>query len=504
LARMACESAIAVPEILTRILHLTLYQPTRSGLEYAEGLENITLSKRDPPWSFLLVSKYWRELVLSTPFLWSTIVIVLTEHRCSYEEVARLLPMVDAHLQRSKTAPLTLLITLLEGTATRSRQVEDERDPVVPMFALFGKVLERQQHWEDVDLYIEAIQLASPHITYPTLPTTFTVCLGSMPRLRQLKLNLRAQEWCRQLIELGPCPHLDTIELTSNWDVVPRRLNDSHETDFPMLRTIYLRTQDPRASATCWNLLESSSHVEELELLLSWRSSPRWLQGLSNSSVVVFPCVRILTLRLVSRIAIRTLERLPLPSLTQLDVVHFTLDDNMLSCLTGFVKNRRITHLTLELDPSDESLSASPFLDFVECMGHLRCLTLFNTSFGFAQNPRSSLITALVTTFRSSRLQLSGQRDGAQAILPHLISFALHLDPMAFTSAEGISPARDLIRELRRKYSSNFQFDLCFETNTGEDMQAEDELIQDMEVQECVSNGFKIGINFLVVPGSSE
>ncbi len=272
---MASESALAVPEILTRILHLTIYQPT--GLEYADGLEseNITISKEDPPWPFLLVSKYWRELVLSTPFLWSTIVIVLTEHRCSFEEVARLLPMVDAHLQRSKTAPLTLLITLLEGTATRSRQVEDERDPVVPMFALFGKVLDKQQHWQDVDLYIEAIELASPHITYPILPTTFTVRLGSMPRLKQLKLNLKAQEWCRQLIELGPCPHLDTIELTSNWDVVPRRLSDSHETDFPMLRTIYLRTQDPRASATCWNLLESSSRVEDLELLLNWRSSPK-------------------------------------------------------------------------------------------------------------------------------------------------------------------------------------------------------------------------------------
>lgn len=496
---MASESALAVPEILTRILHLTIYQPT--GLEYADGLEseNITISKEDPPWPFLLVSKYWRELVLSTPFLWSTIVIVLTEHRCSFEEVARLLPMVDAHLQRSKTAPLTLLITLLEGTATRSRQVEDERDPVVPMFALFGKVLDRQQHWQDVDLYIEAIELASPHITYPILPTTFTVRLGSMPRLKQLKLNLKAQEWCRQLIELGPCPHLDTIELTSNWDVVPRRLSDSHETDFPMLRTIYLRTQDPRASATCWNLLESSSRVEDLELLLNWRSSPKWLQELSNASVVVFPCVRILTLRLVSCIAIRTLERVPLPSLTQLDVVHFTLDDNMLSCLTGFVKNRRITHLTLELDPSDASLSASPFLDFVECLGHLRCLTLFNTSFGLARNPRASLITALVTAFQSS-----GQSDGAHPILPHLISFALHLDPMAFTSAEGISPARDLIWELRRKYSSTFRFDLCFETDTDEDKLAEDELIQDMEVQECVSNGFKIGINFLVVPGTSE
>ncbi len=68
---------------------------------------------------------------------------------------------------------------------------------------------------------------------------------------------------------------------------------------------------------------------------------------------------------------------------------------------------------------------------------------------------------------------------------------------------KGFRP-QGILWELRRKYSSTFRFDLCFETDTDEDKLAEDELIQDMEVQECVSNGFKIGINFLVVPGTSE
>jgi len=492
---MACERVLAVPEILARILLLTIYQPT--GFECSEGLdsENITISKRNPPWPFLLVSQYWRELVLTTPFLWSTIVIVLTEYQCSYADVARVLPLVDAHLQHSKTSPLTLLIMLREGAATRHRLEEGGRDPVVPIFALFGKVLERQQHWQDVDLCIEASEASE------SFPTTFTVRLGSMPMLKQLKLDLRAQEWCRQLIELGPCPHLDTIELNSNWDVVPRRPVESHRLDFPMLRTIYLRTQDPGASATCWNLLEPSSSVEDLELLLSWRSSPTWLQELSNS-LVVFPLVRILTLRLVSSNAIRVLERFPLPSLTQLDLVHLQLDDDMLSCLTTFVKTRRITHLTLELDPSNESLGTSLFLDFVQCMDSLCCLTLFNISFGLAQNPRSSLITALVTAFRTSHLPSSGQGNGT--IFPHLTSFVLHLDPIAFISIEGISPGKDLILELCRRYLTNFEFDLCFETHTAEHMRAEDDLYEDTEVQECVSNLFKVRINYLIVPGIPE
>ncbi len=140
LARMACKRA---PSCSRNIGSNPAPHdiPSRRGWEYSNGLdsEKITISKRNPPWPFLLVSKYWRELVLSTPFLWSTIVVVLTEYQCSHANVARVLPLVDAHLQRAKTSPLTLLITLREGSATRLRLEQGERDPVVPMFALFGQ-----------------------------------------------------------------------------------------------------------------------------------------------------------------------------------------------------------------------------------------------------------------------------------------------------------------------------------------------------------------------------
>lgn len=48
---------------------------------------------------------------MSSPSLWSTFVVALND--CSYPEVSSLLPLFDAHVQRSRAAPLTLAITLI-------------------------------------------------------------------------------------------------------------------------------------------------------------------------------------------------------------------------------------------------------------------------------------------------------------------------------------------------------------------------------------------------------
>ncbi len=136
----ACHRALGVPEVLARILDRTIRQPGEKE-KYDWFEESLLMTKADPPWPFLLVSKYWHNVTLSTPSLWSTLVALLKE--CRYSEISHLPSMFDTHLRRSGIAPLTLVLRWsIISDSTFSTDENPPSDPWLPICALMQKAVE--------------------------------------------------------------------------------------------------------------------------------------------------------------------------------------------------------------------------------------------------------------------------------------------------------------------------------------------------------------------------
>lgn len=206
----ACHVALNLPEILEHILGFVADPLDEAEREFLFR-NRVILGGRDSPWTFLLVCKYWRTVALSTPQVWSAFHLELYE--CRYTKVARLPTFVDAFLQRSKNAPLTLTILL-----PFESQIYDpaEFDASVPVRTVLQKAMECQERWKDVVLGMRVPEWAF----HP--PVDFTIRLGDMKILNRLVI-LNSLDWDvdgERRMDLGPCPQLETIKVTGLMEVV--------------------------------------------------------------------------------------------------------------------------------------------------------------------------------------------------------------------------------------------------------------------------------------------
>jgi len=128
------------------------------------------MTTTEPPWIFLLVCKYWHQVVLSTPALWSTFVVALKD--CCDADVAQLSSMLDAHLERSKSAPLTLVIFLSLYSSAR---------PIY--YNLMQKLMPTQHRWQDVTLDIRVKNNPQNSYDHPPMPMDLAIHLREMKGL---------------------------------------------------------------------------------------------------------------------------------------------------------------------------------------------------------------------------------------------------------------------------------------------------------------------------------
>ncbi len=250
----ACHVALNLPEILEHILGFVADPLDEAEREFLFR-NRVILGGRDSPWTFLLVCKYWRTVALSTPQVWSAFHLELYE--CRYTKVARLPTFVDAFLQRSKNAPLTLTILL-----PFESQIYDpaEFDASVPVRTVLQKAMECQERWKDVVLGMRVPEWAF----HP--PVDFTIRLGDMKILNRLVI-LNSLDWDvdgERRMDLGPCPQLETIKVTGSWkSSIAARVNSSRRDQIISPSTVYLWDL---GCIDCWKLLQFTSHVEHLVL----------------------------------------------------------------------------------------------------------------------------------------------------------------------------------------------------------------------------------------------
>ena len=103
--------ALNMPEVLARILELSI--PETSCTD-SEG----------PPWTFLLVSKFWNNVVVNTPSLWTTFSVV--ERHPRNEDIRCLPSKLGLYLKRSGGLPLTLMLSFTLTTENAHRSAVSE------------------------------------------------------------------------------------------------------------------------------------------------------------------------------------------------------------------------------------------------------------------------------------------------------------------------------------------------------------------------------------------
>jgi len=75
------------------------------------GKTSYTPSTMDPPFPFMLVCKWWHDVVLSNPSLWSTFIVANYSH-ITDDDVIHIPALLDIYLRRSRNKPLTLVLAL--------------------------------------------------------------------------------------------------------------------------------------------------------------------------------------------------------------------------------------------------------------------------------------------------------------------------------------------------------------------------------------------------------
>ncbi len=347
---MACNGALAVPDILERIFSLTIHQPSEDEKSFAVG--NRRLTTANAPWPFLLVCKHWNNIVSSTPSLWSTIVLVLKYSR--YGEIARSLPFLEAHLRRSQNVPLTLVVCISIGTFIPVRgTVQDRRDPAVPLYELLGILMYNQRRWQDVVLNIQANANAPPGQAYRSFPMDFTIRFEDMDVLKKLSVSFHSRPKYRgtQQLELAHCPQLEQIELVGQQGIL--LFSPDVRGFLPNLNTIICNPDDLKAYATYWTLLGLSTNAQHLQLVF-YRDSRNIVAV--DLPLIELPRLQSLSLKMNFDDAIQALERISLPALAKLELDDIILCDEALMVLADQFRKLPLTHLKLRLREEGEGI----------------------------------------------------------------------------------------------------------------------------------------------------
>jgi len=249
----ARRSALAVPELLSRILGFTIYQLPNSDRSVRRGDRKIMFC--EPPWPFLLVCKHWQQVVLSAPALSAFVVILENFH---FADTARILPVLKTHIHRLKSVPLTLAVSLYHLTSELGAASD------LKLFRTFLQSLMDTQHrWRDVALDIRVWD--DPRITkaHPPDLFDFAIRFQDTKALEHLSISFVAPG--KQTLELALCPRLERLKL--EFSVIVRNPPSTAGTNYFLnLSSIVLRLEFDNASNYWWTLLRLSPHVRHLKI----------------------------------------------------------------------------------------------------------------------------------------------------------------------------------------------------------------------------------------------
>ncbi|KLO19112.1 hypothetical protein SCHPADRAFT_90711 [Schizopora paradoxa] len=190
--------ANAIPEILVKIFNYTICSP-HNYYEIASYRNIVT----QPPWPFLFVCKHWRRVVLSSPTLWSTVVLLTRSTQINPSDGANGLSLyhsrvLDIHFRRSGDVPLTLVLVL---TLSRTE-----------LKSTWERLITSRHRWRDVLINFMILDHDTPMDSSKCI-----LRLCDMPKLESLSAWFVYEEDVTESllgIELGFCPNLRQIKLS--------------------------------------------------------------------------------------------------------------------------------------------------------------------------------------------------------------------------------------------------------------------------------------------------
>ncbi|KAJ7314384.1 hypothetical protein DFH08DRAFT_895330, partial [Mycena albidolilacea] len=137
--------------------------------KFAAPFRSYVMNVEEGPWVLSAVCSWWRTIALSQPSLWNGFVLNFTDDPGSPGSARRILPLVEAHLERSQKLPLTVTFSpFREIACTEAEQT------------LLNLLAAHCDRWETVELY-------GSTLLYDTLIGSI---YGRLPILRKLDIRV--------------------------------------------------------------------------------------------------------------------------------------------------------------------------------------------------------------------------------------------------------------------------------------------------------------------------
>lgn len=174
--------------------------------------------------------------------------------------------LFDIYLQRSKEAPLSLVIRLAINTSSL--------EPLTaPVHALLQRAMANRHRWEDVEIAIVELEdIPTVSVTPSIKDFSISLDIMDMPMLKRLCIIVSVTPSLQghQLIILAPSSRVEAILLGTEVEKIihgesnnAQQLGEDH---FPNLHTMTLTTARAKAFAARWTLLHHSPSIEHLKI----------------------------------------------------------------------------------------------------------------------------------------------------------------------------------------------------------------------------------------------
>ncbi|KAK0441241.1 uncharacterized protein EV420DRAFT_1580452 [Desarmillaria tabescens] len=342
-------------------------------------LPNESLDPRRPPWTLTRISRRWREIAVSFPRLWSTMILDFSEYIRLEIPGMTCLFRLGLYLQRSRDTDLSVSIH------SNSQFISDQ-----PSLTLLETSMSR---WKHLRLHI--------------LPNALKLFSGNtFLRLHTLKMrvNSRATSLERAITVdvFRTAPHL--LDFESMHDAEPCRI-----LRLPWSKITTYASQDA-TSEHSWNALEKLTSAKVLSLCCSESAN-------FPDKPVVMPSILKIAVKesrgsLTGTIA-RVFQCLHVPSLNHLNLF-FTAEHADIHFPNLGASATSLTHLRLSRNLLPDTENIARFIDFLKTTIHVESLCLHmaelpdNLLIALTRTKLNAILPALrILTFSSRLLTFS-------------------------------------------------------------------------------------------------
>ncbi|KLO19962.1 hypothetical protein SCHPADRAFT_48326 [Schizopora paradoxa] len=492
----AARKALMISEILVLIIN---HADTRANYFAHAGSQIHTMTAKDPPWPYMLVCKAWYEILSSAPSLWTTILI-----NCGggYSRTIHLPSMLDYFLRHSKDMPLTLHISA-------HIIFEDDESRHTLFLNLLGRAFQHQHRWEDVRLYLECAEQHSWSFEGRTcVPYDLNLDIERATMLKRLNIDLPEDlvfhfpKGNIPRVTLARTDNLQYLRLQNVQLLLPNTNPSGILAYFPHLHSLDLCLIAQGSHRDLWPLLRASPNIHSLKVDI-------WDLEDSSASHSIIPSASLNKLHslIVDFRSLKLLhalsDRMEVPSLRKLDILHFHLCNNVLSMMANELKFHQnpITELQLDIFLASRSFDENTVAAFFHAFGNLECLRLLSS--------QHVLLKSFLVVFAKVLSDPQASEENMPNVLPRLRTLDLTVsgrvkifqDDLALSAYTSIAgDIKKVIMACKRRFPTEFHISIRQENPFSSRQRVIIEenhvlsLLDDVDVRRCITKNFTVSV----------